>query len=68
MIADAPWVRDAELNGIGESLPDPVCPVCGAECEHIFLIGGEVVGCECCVEVKDACEWDDERRYREKWQ
>ncbi len=58
-IPDAPWIRDAELNGI-ES-PDPVyCPVCGSECEEIYTDrDGEVVGCTECVSLWDAYDWRD---------
>lgn len=56
MIADAPWIRDAEMYGDGPCL-EPECPVCGSRCETIYEIGGSVVGCEHCVDEYDAYEW-----------
>ncbi len=55
-IADAPWIRDAEINGM-EDCPQPICPVCGAVAESIFLVNGSEIGCDFCVETKDAYDW-----------
>jgi len=56
-LPDAPWIRDAELNGPPE--PDPVyCPVCGEDCSEIYFDkGGNVVGCDYCISRQDAGEW-----------
>lgn len=52
-IPDAPWIRDAELNGYPS--PDPVnCPVCGDEAYTFYLQDGIVIGCEHCVSEVDA--------------
>ena len=61
-VPDAPWIRDAERNGVPEC--DAVrCPICGMECDTIYLIDGVTpVGCENCIETKDAYEWADENR------
>ena len=61
-IPDAPWIRDAEINGVGE--PDPVkCPVCGEECDTIYAdMYGNVFGCEECIMKQDAWEWRVEHR------
>jgi len=32
------------------------CPVCGAECSSVYLVQGEIVGCEWCLEERDAWE------------
>lgn len=60
-LPDAPWIRDAELNGPPE--PDPVyCPVCDTECSEIYFDqSGNVVGCDYCVSKKDAGEWAAEQ-------
>ena len=60
-LPDAPWIRDAELNGPPE--PEPVyCPVCGEDCSEIFFDqSGNVVGCDYCVSKKDAGEWAEEQ-------
>lgn len=54
---DAPWIRDAEMNGMPS--PDPViCPVCGSECEEIYEDkDGDAFGCEHCVKCLDADQW-----------
>lgn len=52
-LPDAPWIRDAELNGYPE--PDPVhCPICGDEADTFYLQDGIVIGCNHCVEETDA--------------
>lgn len=51
------WVR-GEYDSDLPDIPDPVCPICGHECpETIFLQDGEVVGCENCIDAKDANDW-----------
>lgn len=42
--------------------PVPVCPVCGQECEEVYLnLNGEVVFCNNCIDKelwkRDAYEW-----------
>ena len=54
---DAPWIRDAELNGMPEG-DDVYCPVCGEENpEDFYVHDGDVVGCSCCVKRYDPWEW-----------
>lgn len=60
LLPDAPWIRDAEMNG----MPDTVevkCPVCGEECETIYMIDREPFCCDRCfterLEEMDAYEW-----------
>lgn len=61
-VPDAPWIRDAEINGMPEP-EDFYCPVCGAENpEKFYEIDGDVIGCECCVNVHDAYDWYDRHR------
>ena len=61
-LPDAPWIRDAEINGFGE--PDPVeCPVCGSECDTIYMDrDGDVFGCENCIIKTDAWFWAEEQK------
>lgn len=51
-LPDAPWIRDAEQNGMPE--PEPYnCPVCGAECpEWLYRDkrNHEILGCDICLE------------------
>ena len=66
MIPDAPWIRKAETEGVGD--PDPVfCPRCTQECETIYMDEfGEEFGCEKCIRTKDAWEWREEIREAER--
>ena len=42
--------------------PMPRCPVCGEECESIFLDQlNNIVGCDCCLLELNAYEWLQER-------
>ena len=62
MIADAPWIRDAEINGV-ENAPDLKCPVCYSICETLYTNGGRsgVVGCENCISTIDPWDyWEEE--------
>ena len=59
MIPDAPWIRDAELNGYpaGEDV-ELLCPCCGKEAESYYLDSDDnIIGCEECIRCVDACEW-----------
>lgn len=40
--------------------PQPICPVCYQECYTVYLVNGEVVGCDNCVMELNAYEWLDE--------
>lgn len=45
--------------------PEPdeaYCPVCGSMCGTYYIVSGEIVGCEECVELADAFEYNAERR------
>jgi hypothetical protein len=60
-LPDAPWIRDAELNGYPE--PDAVkCPVCGEECDDIYEDrNGDVCGCDQCMRRRAAWDWWEEQ-------
>jgi len=63
VIPDAQWIRKAKLNGMPSA--DPViCPVCGKECETIYLDDGciNVVGCDNCIRTMDAYDWFEEQK------
>ena len=48
-LLDAPYIREAETNGIPERKLYK-CPICGEEYpERFYLSHGEIVGCECCL-------------------
>lgn len=36
---------------------EPRCPLCGEECETLYLMSGSVVGCDKCVDTLDAWEY-----------
>ena len=64
-IPDAPWIRDAELNGVPSAEPVE-CPECGEECEEIYLDpSGYCCGCNRCLRAVDAWDWFSERRQAE---
>lgn len=53
-IPDAPWIRDAERNGMPDA-PEPVCPVCGwvpDEFAYYDPKSGDVIGCDRCIRRK----------------
>lgn len=61
MISDHPVIQNMERTGYpdGKEPPQPVCPVCGAECETMYqdrYDKGEYIGCDVCVEAEDAWE------------
>ena len=68
-IPDAPWIRDAEQNGM-PSPEEVYCPECGEECETIYIDpSGYCCGCDKCLKAKDAWEWAEEQRESEReWQ
>ena len=36
----------------------PVCPVCGAECDTVYLdMNDDIVGCDRCINMEDAYEY-----------
>ena len=59
-IPDAPYIREAERYGM-PPYDVPQCPVCGHECNSIFMdYSGNVFGCENCIRERDSYEWRDE--------
>lgn len=63
-IPDAPWIRDAEMYGPpGMQEEDIYCPVCNEENpDWLFIVDGDCIGCECCVNKVDAYEWIMKKR------
>lgn len=66
-IPDAPWIRDAELNGVGGGEPERYeCPCCGAECpDYIYTVKTrygykECIGCSECIQREDGWDYADE--------
>lgn len=58
-IPDHPVIRNLERTGYpdGKEPAYPRCPVCGEECETIYTDRiGTCVGCDICLEAKDAWE------------
>lgn len=42
----------------------PICPVCGEECDTLYIDRfGEYIGCNVCIEEKDAWELMEEQRH-----
>ena len=67
-LPDAPWIREAENLGMPPYDDfDVYCPVCGRECEELYLDeDDEVVGCDRCITSVDAYDWEAARRAREE--
>ena len=67
-LPDAPWIREAEMYGYPPyDVPDVHCPICGKECDTIYKDKfGDEVGCENCIVVEDAYEWDEEKKEAER--
>lgn len=69
-IPDAPWIRDAELNGAPGYREDIkyFCPVCGADEPEDFVFdqGGDIIGCSCCTFHKDAYEYMAQKKGNER--
>ena len=66
-VPDAPWIRDAELNGVPED-PPVKCPICGEECETIYEDkNGEVFGCDKCTKHRDAYDWKADQDRGDGW-
>ena len=64
-LPDAPWIRDAEINGMPEA-ETIYCPVCGAEDPEDYFLDeyDQVIGCDCCIKRKDAYDWTMDRKRR----
>lgn len=57
-IPDDPAIQRAEKYGTGGV--EPICPVCGMECETVYKdCYGEILGCDCCLTAYDACEEEE---------
>lgn len=59
LISDDPIVSSLLRTGSPpwDRQPAPICPICRAECETIYRDAfGQIVGCEECIEKKDAWE------------
>lgn len=50
------WLDPPEL------LDPPECPVCKCECsDYYFDANGDIVGCDCCIDVRSAAEYQAEQ-------
>lgn len=59
-LPDAPWIQDAERNGIPSDAV--LCPICRNECDTIYMDrDGNVFGCDCCICKRDAYEWQEDQ-------
>ena len=66
-IPDAPYIREAEMYGMPPYDPQPVCPICGEECETVYAdMNGDVFACNCCLMEQDAWEWQEEEKERNR--
>lgn len=63
-IPDHPIIRNLERTGLPHPEIDedeePICPVCGEACSTAFLdSNGDALGCENCIQRKDAWDFPD---------
>ena len=57
-LRDDPIIERTERTGLAPWQKDwPVCPLCRAEASVFYVIDDEVIGCDVCVEEKDAWDW-----------
>lgn len=47
--------------------PYPICPACGEECNTYYYKDGEIIGCDQCVDTKDAWEVMIDKKAQEEW-
>lgn len=63
LIPDDPVIRNMERTGFpdGKEPKQPVCPVCGSECEYFYRedFTDNILGCENCITQEDAWEFSD---------
>lgn len=60
--SDHPVIANMERTGYpnGQAPVYPHCPICGAECETIYLDREKnIIGCDCCVTSADACQQEE---------
>lgn len=62
MNIEHPDITAAQIYGYPNKPVDfiPECPVCGRECNDYYVVSGTVVGCDKCVKVHDALEFQTE--------
>ena len=48
---DDPMIRSAERTGYADWIRNeiPRCPVCGAECDKVYKLDDDIVGCDVCI-------------------
>lgn len=64
---DHPIIRNCEATGWpdGKEPRQPVCPICGQECETIYTDTlGIIEGCDGCLTAKDA--WEEPECFPER--
>ena len=61
MMLEHPDITRANLTGYPHGEPEwPKCPICGAECETIFMDEhSEIFACDVCVQKKIAWDCDE---------
>lgn len=72
-LPDAPDIARAERTGLqpGEKVPfeddTAECPICGKTCDSLYLdVDGDLFGCDMCVRLVDAGEYQRKKREEEK--
>ena len=63
-IPDHPIVQNMMETGYPDGIVPKtyICPICGRECEEYYIDGyDDVIGCENCITMCHAEDWEDEQ-------
>ena len=64
-VADAPWIREAENDGMPDNGEAPECPIYGHRCRTIYMDSyGDPIGCNECITAVDADDWYENGGYK----
>ena len=64
-IPDAPWIRDAMVNGMPDYGDVPECPICHRRCKTIYMDGNDdPIGCDECITSVDVYDWIENGGYQ----
>lgn len=63
-LGDHPDIERIERTGYGEEEINPTCPVCGGECNEVYIQDGILIGCDLCIKCLDV--WDAYDMYLRK--
>lgn len=59
MELDSPFMHAEAVYGYESNKPEyyaPTCLICAAECEKVYTMGNEAIGCENCLTIKEVAD------------